>query len=69
MRKEKKKIKKEKKIGKGWKGKGKGKGKGMGMGMDFGFPLRPCAFASLRLFLHCVPIFPAFYLDPRSTDR
>ena len=29
----------------------------------------PCAFAPLRLFLHCVPIFPAFYLDLRSKDH
>jgi len=45
----------------GWKRKGKGKG--------FGFPLRLCAFAPLRLFLHRVPFFPAFYFDLRSKDH
>jgi hypothetical protein len=54
----------------GWKRKGKGKGKGKGeRGKGFGFPLRLCAFAPLRLFLHRVPFFPAFYFDLRSKDH
>jgi hypothetical protein len=49
-------------------GEGEGEGEGE-RGKGFGFPLRLCAFAPLRLFLHCVPIFPAFYLDLRSKDH
>ena len=61
---EKEKEKEKEGEGEGERGKGKGE-----RGKGFGFPLRLCAFAPLRLFLHCVPIFPAFYLDLRSKDH
>jgi hypothetical protein len=50
--------------GEGERGKGKGE-----RGKGFGFPLRLCAFAPLRLFLHRVPFFLAFYFDLRSKDH
>jgi hypothetical protein len=49
-------------------GEGEGEGEGE-RGKGFGFPLRLCVFAPLRLFLHRVPFFPAFYFDLRSKDH